>query len=328
MFYKFLFYKFLSVCIALALPLIGDEGKVLVITPNSLLHHGLEFRLGVEGYRVVVEPCENIMADSGQIEQLVQREKPDFVVVDSVGAELVDSLLIDTHVINAANQANVKKTIVLASYDVYPKKLALPYKESALSTNRLEWEDDPYRIAKLTALKTCQALNGLGRPRFLFIVHPLLYGPQDSGFVPQATHPVKCIASRVLKAKKELKDFSPVPNDGEAMYELLHVDDLAKALAMLMQTPTEHDIFNIGTGREVCIDEIAIYIKNYFNFKGKLLLDPNCYDEVPRKVLDCTRITSLGFSPSITHQEGLKETVVWLEANSPKSDFPLQANLR
>jgi GDP-L-fucose synthase len=316
-----MFNKFLFACIALIAPCFGDEGKVLVITPSTFLSDALQFRLGIEGYSVAVESCRDIVADSGQIEQMMSEQKPDFVIVDGVGSTPLDSLLIDMHVINAAYHADVKKTIVLASSDVYPAKMALPLKESALTTNKLEWEDDPYRIAKLTALKQCHAFNGLQRPRFLFCIHPLLYGPKDSDFSAHSSHPVKSIAQRVLKCKNDLKNFVPVPNNGDAMYELLHVDDLAKAVVFLLQAPAEDEIINIGTGNEVCIDQIAVYIKSHLNFKGKLIFDPTCYDEVPRKVLDCTRLSALGFAPTISLHDGVKETVVWLEANSPKKEL-------
>lgn len=313
-------YSILVVLLSLLMPCFGGEEKVLVITQSSFLKEAMDFRLQVEGYKVAIASNESLSSPL-LIEQLMLEERPDYVIVDGLAESVIDALLIDTQVINAANQIGVKKTIVLASYDIYPKKIELPYKEKFLLEQKIEWLDDPYQIAKLTALKQCHALNGLKTPRFLLCIHPLVYGPKDANYSVHSKHPVKSIAARLIQCNREQKNFCPIANNGSALYELLHVDDLAKAVAFLLVTPSEEEVINIGTGTEVAIEQIAAYAKNHLNFKGRIILDPNCYDDVPRKVLDCTRLSTLGFAPSISLHDGIRETVIWLDGATPQQNL-------
>lgn len=303
--------------------LFANEAKVLVVIPNNFLREALVLRLQLEGYHNIrEESCEDLLPNAGQIALLIHSYRPDYVIVDGGqgGSAAADSLLIDTEVIQAASEIDVKKLINLASFEVYPEKCQIPFKEEALSQVKLQNEENPYRIAKLTALKQCKMQNGLRQPRFLFCVYPYLCGAHDTGFDIRSAHPVKNIASRIVKAKTYKKDFAVVSNDGDARYQLMAVYDLASAVVYLMEAPVEHDVINISYDTDIKIDQIALFIKGHLNFKGKLIFDLTSYDAVPRLFLNNNRLKELAWTPSSSVQDGIKETVLWLESTLPPED--------
>lgn len=322
---KKIFSALLVACLSFALSAFASNEKVLVVVPNTFIRDAIVLALQLEDYHFIkAESCEGIDAESGQIETLIHSFKPDFVIVDGASENVLDSLLIDTHVINASYQAGVKKVIVLASFDVYPPKSPLPFKEDRLLSVKLENLDDPYRIAKITALQTCHAYNGLKRPRFLFCPYPYLVGPHDTGFDIRSPHPLKNIASRILKAKWLNKDFAVISNDGKARYEFMHVDDMAQAAVFLLKAAPEDEVINVSYGRDTKIEPLAEYVKQHLKFKGNLIFDVTSYDEVARMVLDNSRMTALGWTATTTGQDAIKETVLWLERQAPPPSLLLE----
>jgi len=304
--------------------LVANEAKVLLVMPNKFIREAIAQKLLIEGYRnVIQESVETLDTSSGQIAHLIAKTEPDYVIVDGSSDSALETLLIDTSVINAAMELPKTKVFVLSSFTVYPLKNPLPFQEENLLKIKIDKLEDPWQIAKLSALKLCSSHNGLKVPRAFFCTYPYLCGPHDTGFQIRAEHPLKNISSRILKAKLQKKDFTVVSNDGEAQYEFIHVDDLASALIFLFQAPNEDMIINIGYGRDTNIRTLAQYVKGHLNFEGNLIFDVTSYDVVPRLVLDTRRLSRLGWVPSYTTQDAIKDTVQWLESKAPEYD-PLE----
>lgn len=285
------------------------NAKVLVVIPDDFVRNALVMRLQMDGY-------DNVRGTNGQTEELGKLFtdfRPDYVVVDGTTKNPADSMVLDTQVIQAANIANVKKTIMLTSSSIYPLGCALPFKEDVLLNLKCQYLTDPYQIGKVTAIKQCHEFNGLKRPRFIICPHPYLCGPNDSGFSPTSTHPVKNIAARLVKAKHQKETFAVIANDGRARYEIMHIDDLTSAVVFLLTANTEDEIVNIGYGHDINIKSLAEYAKQHLQFAGSLIFDPTSFDDVPRQMLDNTRLTTLGWYPTVNAQDIIKDTVLWLE---------------
>lgn len=293
---------------------ICNDTRVLVVVPNSFVRSSLVARLQMEGYHFIREESGlKLEQNPKALSTLFADFRPDYVIVDGSKQNAADAFFIDSLVVHAAAAADVKKTLVLASSEIYAPKTPLPFKEDSLLNIKIESLSDPYHIAKLTALKTCHTLNGLKRPKYIFCPYPYLCGPHDTGFDIRASHPVKNIASRILKAKWKKEGFAVISNDGRARYELMHIDDMASAVVFLLTAPVEDEVINIAYGQDTNVKTIAEYIKSHLQYNGNLIFDPTSFDDIPRLVLDNTRMTTLGWYPTVVSQDILKDTSLWLE---------------
>lgn len=309
-------YIFALIATLLGVSLQGfcQDARVLVVVPDPFVRNAIVLRLQLEGYHAIKEEtCSNLDANCKALNALFANFKPDYVIVDGSKKNAADALFIDTQVVNAAWAHNVKKTLVLSSSEIYPTKTPLPFKEDALLDVKRETLTDPYTIAKITALQQCHEHNGLKLPRFIFCPYPYLAGPHDTGFVIRSENPVKNIATRVLKAKWKKEGFAVISNDGRARYELMHIDDLASAVVFLLTATTEDELINIAYGQDTNVKTIAEYTKSHLKFNGNLIYDPTSFDTVARLMLDNSRITTLGWYPTVVSQDIIKDTVLWLE---------------
>ncbi|MBS0633844.1 MAG: NAD-dependent epimerase/dehydratase family protein [Verrucomicrobia bacterium] len=292
-----------------------SDAKVLVLIPNDFVRNAVVLGLQIEGYHAIHE------ADSPTE---IATVRPDYVIVDGSATQAKDGLFIDSQTVNMAYIHNVKKTLVLSSYQIYPENTPIPLKENALLNVQIETVTDPYQIAKITALKQCQEHNGLKRPRFIICPYPILTGPHDTGFNIRSNDPLKNISARILRAKWRNDSFALVSDEGKARYEFLHVDDLASAVTFLLTAEPEEQIINIGYGQDINIKAIAEYTKQLLKYPGELIFDPTCYDNTPRHVLDPTRLTMLGWTAKIPPQDALKDTVLWLEGTVKQPYNPVE----
>ncbi len=295
-----------------------SDARVVVAVANPFVRNAIVQRLQIEGYRHIRE--DDCLATT--FTTLFSDFHPEYVIVDGTQTDVANAMIIDTQAINAAYNTNVKKTIVLASFEIYPDNCPVPHKETSLATLKRDGQSSPYQIAKLTALKQCQEHNALKRPRFILCPHPYLCGPHDTGFTANSQHPIKNIAARVLKAKWQNQSFAVVPNDGRARYEIMHIDDLAAAVVFLLTAQIEDEIVNISYGHDTNVKTLSEYIKSSLKFTGTLIFDPTSFDDVPRHMLNNTRLTTLGWYPTVNSQEVIKDTVLWLESKSPPPYSP------
>lgn len=237
---------------------------------------------------------------------------------------LYENLMIASNVIHAAFQAKVEKLLFLGSSCIYPKLAPQPIREESLLTSPLEPTNEAYAIAKIAGLKLCEYYAREHGRRFISAMPTNLYGSFDH-FDALKSHVIPGLLGRMHRAKLARDPEFPVWGTGKPRREFLHVDDLAEALVLLMDRHEAPEWVNVGTGEDLEIGELAKLLARVTGYAGRIAFDPSKPDGTPRKVLDVTRMKSLGWSPRISLEKGLRETYEWALANRP-ADFPTRSS--
>lgn len=298
--------KFLALCFLLSLTATLQAQKVAVVVARPFVRQAICQQLIKQGDDEVVTPPS---FTKEALSTFLAEERPQAIVVDGYdGKSIPDMLVIDTHTISCAVQLGVERLIHLASFALYPPKTALPLKEDTLLVKSLNSITDPYVLAKMVALQQCQQQNSYRETRYITCLYPFLFGFHNSYDEP-LDHPIKHVHERLLKAQTEHMTFALISNDGKARYELLHVEDLGQAIYTLLHREVEFGIINIGRGADEDMEFIAKTLYRASGYKGKLIFDINCYDEVPRRVLDTSRLLAMSWSPKITPTQSLQEEI-------------------
>jgi GDP-L-fucose synthase len=210
----------------------------------------------------------------------------------------------------------VKKLLFLGSSCIYPKLAPQPIKEEYLLSGPLESSNEPYAIAKIAGIKMCEAYYAQYGSNFISVMPTNLYGPNDN-YDLHNSHVLPALIRKVHEAKLHRKDNVVVWGTGTPRREFLHADDLADACVYLMRTYEQNEIVNIGVGTDISIAELALLIKDIIGYEGGLVFDATKPDGTPRKLLDVSRLHSLGWKHKISLVEGLHRTY---------ADFLLQYN--
>jgi GDP-L-fucose synthase len=226
-----------------------------------------------------------------------------------------DNLLIQDNVIDAAHRAGTAKFVFLGSSCIYPKLAPQPIKEEYILTGPLEPTNEPYAIAKIAGVKMCQAYRREFGFNAISLMPTNLYGPSDN-FDLQNAHVLPSLIHRFHEAKTRGDDSVTVWGTGSPRREFLHVDDLADAILFLLQTYDAESLVNIGWGEDVTIRELAELVASVVGFAGRLVFDPTKPDGTPRKLLDVSRLTGLGWRPKIALNQGIERTYAWFKAHS------------
>ena len=232
---------------------------------------------------------------------------------------LYDNLAIQNSVISASYKYNVKKLMFLGSSCIYPRDAEQPLKESSLLTGELEPTNEAYAIAKIAGIKLCESYNRQYNTDFRSVMPTNLYGTNDN-FHPQNSHVIPALMQRFHKAKISNASEVVVWGTGNAMREFLYVDDMAAASMFLLalktksykantQPMTSH--INIGTGKDITIRELAETMKLIVDYKGKIIFDSTKPDGAPRKLIDTSRLSNLGWQYRVDLKEGLEKTYEW-----------------
>jgi len=229
-----------------------------------------------------------------------------------------DNLLIQDNVIDAAHRFGVAKLVFLGSSCIYPKLAPQPIKEDYLLTGPLEPTNEWYAIAKIAGLKMCQAYRREFGFNAISLMPTNLYGPGDN-FDLQNSHVLPALIRRFHEAKLRGDPELVVWGTGTPRREFLHVDDLADAVLHLLETYDGEPIVNIGWGEDVTIRELATLVAEVVGFEGRVTFDPSKPDGTPRKLLDTSRLTSLGWRPKIRLREGLEQTYAWFKAHAEEA---------
>jgi len=220
---------------------------------------------------------------------------------------LYENLSIQNNVIGAAESLGVSKLLFLGSSCIYPKFAPQPILESALLTGPLEPTNEWYAIAKIAGLKLCQAYRRQEGRDFISAMPTNLYGPGDN-YDLESSHVIPALIRKAHEAKLQGARELVIWGTGSPRREFLHVDDCAAALVHLMQCYSEDEHVNVGRGEDVTILELATLIAEVVGFKGAIVTDPSKPDGTPRKLLDVSRLTKLGWSPTIALRDGLIST--------------------
>jgi GDP-L-fucose synthase len=227
---------------------------------------------------------------------------------------LQDNLVIQTNIIDAAYRSGTRKLLFLGSSCIYPKHAPQPMPEDCLLTGPLEPTNEWYAIAKIAGLKMCQAYRKQYGFNAISAMPTNLYGPGDH-FSLKNSHVLPALLRKVHEAKEAGAAQVEVWGTGKPRREFLHVDDLADACLFLMQNYDGDGWVNVGWGRDETIAELADTIRRVVGFTGSLRFDSSKPDGTPRKLLDTTRLTSLGWSPKIGLEAGIRSTYEWFLNN-------------
>jgi GDP-L-fucose synthase len=230
---------------------------------------------------------------------------------DANPAEFIrDNLLIQTNIIDAAWRHGTKKLLFLGSSCIYPKLAPQPMREDHLLSGPLEPTNEWYAVAKIAGIKMCQAYRRQYGFDCISLMPTNLYGPGDN-FHPENSHVLPALLRRFHQAKLAGAPAVTVWGTGNARREFLHVDDLADACLFLMERYAGEGIVNVGVGRDMSIGELARLVKEVVGYAGEIAFDPSRPDGTPRKLLDVSRLTALGWTPRIGLREGLEQTYRW-----------------
>ena len=235
---------------------------------------------------------------------------------DSYPAEFVhQNLAIQTNVIHAAWKNGVQKLLFLGSSCIYPKLAPQPMAEESLLSGPLEATNEWYAIAKIAGIKMCQAYRKQYGFDAISVMPTNLYGPQDN-FDLQNSHVLPALIRKFNEAKQAGAEHVTVWGTGTPRREFLHVDDLADACVFLMQNYSSEEIINVGWGKDISIAELAETVREVVGFEGEIIFDRDKPDGSPRKLLDTSRLTALGWQPTIALAAGIANTCDWYRSQA------------
>lgn len=218
---------------------------------------------------------------------------------------LMTNLSISSNIIQSAHQYNCKKLLFLGSSCIYPRECPQPIKEEYLLTGPLEPTNQWYAISKITAIKMCQAYRKQYNCNYISAMPCNLYGPNDTYDVNRS-HVIPGLITKFHKAKINNEPYVECWGTGKALREFLYVDDLAKAVSLIMEFYNEPEPINIGYGEEISIKDLVFLIAKTVGYDGKIKWNNSIGDGTPRKIMDNSKIQKLGWKPTINLEEGIK----------------------
>lgn len=298
-----------------------DRAKTIYIAGHrgmvgSALVRALEARGGL---RIITSTRgEADLTRQDEVEEFMAAKRPEIVVIAAarVGgihanatypADFIyENLMIAANLIHAAFRNGVKRVLFLGSSCIYPRDTPQPMREESLLTGPLEATNEAYAIAKIAGLKLCQHYRAQHRVLFHSAMPTNLYGPGDN-YHPENSHVIPGLLRRFHEAKLNRAPHVTVWGSGTPRREFLHVDDLAGGALHLLGVENPPDWINIGCGEDVTIRELAQLVKETVGFEGGLVFDPSRPDGTPRKLMDSSRMTALGWKPRIGLREGLRD---------------------
>ncbi|MEO5724478.1 MAG: GDP-L-fucose synthase [Ilumatobacteraceae bacterium] len=304
------------------------DARVFVAGHRGLVGSAIVRRLRSSGYtNILAAPRRELdLRDQAAVNDWFGDQRPEYVylVAGTVGgilanstrpAEFIyDNLMIHATVVEAARRHAVAKLLYLGSSCIYPREAPQPMTEEALLTGPLEPTNEAYAIAKIAGIKLCQAYRVQYGCNFISAMPTNLYGPGDN-FDPTSSHVLPALIRQFHEAKVAGRDEVGIWGTGVAMREFLHVDDLADACVFLMDHYEDAGHINVGTGVDLSIRDLAELIGSIVYPGAKLRFDPSKPDGTPRKLLDVSRLTALGWHYSIDLIDGVRTTYDWFLAN-------------
>jgi GDP-L-fucose synthase len=295
------------------------EAKIYVAGHRGMVGSALVRKLQAEGYSniVVRKSAELDLRSQQAVNEFFEQEKPDYVFLAAakVGgihannvyrAEFIyENLMIEANVIHASYLNNVKKLMFLGSSCIYPKLAPQPLKEESLLTGLLEETNEPYAISKIAGIKLCEAYKSQYGSNFISVMPTNLYGPNDN-YDLNNSHVLPALLRKMIAAKKNNDKEVIIWGTGTPKREFLHVDDLADACYYLMLNYNEAGFVNIGTGTDISISDLALLIRDIIGYDGEIKQDTSKPDGTPRKLMDVSRLDSLGWKATIDLPQGIQ----------------------
>ncbi len=303
----------------------GD--RVYVAGHRGLVGSALTRRLQRDGYdQLILRERDDLdLLDARAVDRFMSVERPQYIFVaaakvggilanDTCPADFIrENLAVQLHLIDAAYRHGVEKLLFLGSSCIYPKFSPQPMKEEHLLTGELEPTNESYAIAKIAGIKLCQAYNRQYGTNFISVMPTNLYGPGDN-FDLHTSHVLPAMIRKFHDAKLANSPRVSLWGSGTPRREFLHVDDLADACVFLMNSYDGSAIVNIGYGSDLSISELAYLIREVVEYEGEISFDTSKPDGTPRKLLDSSRLSHLGWSPKIALRDGVERTYRWYES--------------
>jgi GDP-L-fucose synthase len=306
-----------------------DKGATVYVAGHrGLAGSAIWRRLEAGGYTRLVgrTSAELDLRDREAVLDFFHLEQPRVVILaaarvggiqanDSFPADfLSDNLRIQVNVMDAAQETDVDRFLFLGSSCIYPRLAPQPIKEEYLLTGHLEPTNDAYAIAKIAGIMQVQAVRRQYGRHWISAMPTNLYGPGDN-FSPERSHVLPALIRRFVEAKEAGAGIVTNWGTGSPLREFLHVDDLADAVVFLLENYDSPETINVGTGSDLSIREISELVASVVGFAGTVEWDSTKKDGTPRKLLDVTRLRSLGWAPRISLEDGLRQTVDWYLAH-------------
>ena len=307
--------------------------KIYIAGHTGMVGSAITSELEKKGYKNLIlknYPGLDLIRQD-DVEEFLMAEKPEVVIVAAakVGGILAnntfradfiyDNLMIEANLIHNAYKAGVEKLIFLGSSCIYPKLAPQPLKEEYLLSDYLEFTNEPYAIAKIAGIKLCENYYRQYSSNFYSVMPTNMYGPNDN-FDLQTSHVLPALIRKFYEAKSSNQSEVTIWGSGNPLREFLFVEDLADAIVFLLENVDGRDLYekgishlNIGTGKDISINVLAKLIAEIVGFKGNIIHDSTKPDGTPRKLLDVSRINSLGWKYKTELRDGIEKTYVFFK---------------
>ena len=314
----------------------NSNDKIYIAGHKGLVGSAICRQLKLRGFNNLITRSHNELdlVNQNEVQQFFDKEKPDYVVLaaakvggiyanSSYPAEFIyENLMIEANIIHSSYISDVKRLLFLGSTCIYPRNVKQPMREDALLTDTLEPSNEPYAIAKIAGIKLCESYNRQYETDFRSIMPTNLYGINDN-IHPKNSHVIPALMRRMHEAKVNNVNEIVVWGSGKPKREFLYVEDMAEAALFLLELDlkkyegSNHNPrlshINIGTGVDVTIRELCEVMKKVVGFEGELKFDTTKPDGTPRKLIDVSKITELGWHHKIGLNDGLKHTYEWFQ---------------
>jgi GDP-L-fucose synthase len=299
----------------------NSNSKIYIAGHNGMVGSAIHRKLTELGYTniTVTSRKELDLRNQEDVRHFFWTEKPEYVFLcaakvggikansDLKADFIYDNIMIQSNIINSAKQFGTKKLLFLGSSCIYPKMCQQPIKEEYLLTGALEPTNDAYAIAKIAGIKMCQSYNQQYGTNFISVMPTNLYGYNDN-YDLNNSHVLPALIRKFHEAKINNQPHVEIWGDGTPMREFLFVDDLAEACLFLMDNYNDSEIVNIGTGEDITIKDLAYLVKEVVGFQGNIFFNTQMPNGTPRKLLDVSKLTSLGWQYKVSLKEGIEKT--------------------
>ena len=302
----------------------NKSSRIYVAGHRGLVGSAIHRRLAADGYtNLVVKTSKELdLTRQAEVEAFFEKEKPAYVFLAAakVGGILANktypadfiyrNLMIQTNVIHSSYRQGIKKLLFLGSSCIYPKYCPQPMKEEYLLTGDLEPTNEAYAVAKIAGIKMCQSYNRQHGTNYISVMPTNLYGPFDN-FDLETSHVLPALIRKFHEAKMAQLPAVTIWGTGTAKREFLYIEDLADACVFLMDRYSGSEIVNIGVGEDISINDLALIVREVAGFQGDIAYDRSKPDGTPRKLLDVSRLRSLGWQAKTGLREGVRKTYEW-----------------
>lgn len=311
------------------------DKKIYLAGHNGMVGSAIFRELNTLGYKNIIhkELSELDLRNQSSVEKFFNEQKPEVVIIaaakvggilanNTYRAEfLYDNLMIEANLIHASFLNKVEKVVFLGSSCIYPKLAPQPLKEEYLLSDYLEFTNEPYAIAKIAGIKLCENYYRQYNCNFISAMPTNLYGPNDN-FNLETSHVLPALIRKFHEAKVQKKESVVIWGTGKPLREFMYVEDLANAIVFMMENIEAGDLYdngithlNVGTGKDISISDLAKLVAEITGFEGKIVYDSSKPDGTPRKLMDVSRLNSLGWKYKTELQDGLSKTYNFFKAN-------------